>query len=204
MRKALFLPLIFLFIAIQSSIGQRISGGINLADIPFQIYGGAFRFESSKSFYVEGYGSFRPLAKRAALLFGSYKREGSVFDVSLGYKHDFRAKRGRSTLSLGPYIQQKRFIGKEQCGGISVFGCGQLLTERIHVNIIGLRIGMSKVLDNGLFINAYAGLGISNHQSEGEISRALDRELSIQHEDVYGHARLIVGWQFDLQRKGGD
>lgn len=60
---------------------------------------------------------------------------------------------------------------------------------------------MSKALDNGLFFQAYAGLGISNHQSDEEISRAVNRELSIQHEDAYGHARLIVGWQFDGSKR---
>lgn len=61
---------------------------------------------------------------------------------------------------------------------------------------------MSKTLKRGVFFQAYAGLGISNQQSDDEISKALNRELSIQHEDAYGHARLIVGWQFDLRRKG--
>lgn len=105
-----------------SAFGQFISGGINLADIPFQIYGGALRFELSKYSYVEGYASFRPLEERGDLLFGSNKREGSVLDFSLGYKYDLKPKRGSSTLSVGPYVQQKRFRGQEQCGGIPLFG----------------------------------------------------------------------------------
>lgn len=164
--------------------------------------GGGLRFESSKSFYAEGYGSFRPLEERGGLLFGSNKREGSVLDFSLGFTYDLKPKRGRSSLSVGPYVQQKRFRGQEQCGGFPLLGCGQLFRERIRVNIIGLRVGMSKALDNGFFVLAYAGLGISNQQSDDEISKALNRELSIQHEDAYGHARIIVGWQFGLRRKG--
>ena len=183
-----------------NSFSQQVSGGINVADLPFQIYGGHIRLEPTDNFYLEAFGSYRPLAEREAL-FGGYEREGTVFDLSAGIQHAWWTRGRRYTLGIGPYIQRKQCTGEEQCGGFAIFGCGQLFPERIKVTNIGLRAGFSAAFKNGLYLQTYAGLGISNSQSEEEIALAKqEREVSIEHSDLYAHARIILGWHFNLSQ----
>jgi len=201
MRKALFLPLIFLFIAIQSSSGQRASIGLNILDFPFEIYGGSIRVEPEKSFYLEVFGSYRPLVERKTGLFCNRTREGTVFDASLGFQKTW--PKDKFTISVGPYLQTKNLRGEKRIP-TGFLACNTNNPERLDITVTGLRLGMSFTF-SGFYLQGYGGVGFSNRPSLDEVHRVLMQEgISIAQEEYYAHARLILGWQFDLRRKSGE
>ena len=185
-----------------TSYGQKVTIGVDFGGLPEQICGATIRIDPTDYFYIEAFGSTRPLKNRSTGSQNYIRRESTVTDLSLGVQKLWRDDSGEVRISLGPYFQRKQFTGQQTCRFFAAGGCDQLLPERLDIKVIGARVGVSLKSANGLYLQAYCGLGQANRPSDEEVKAArLSEGVIIDHNGIFAHVRFLLGWQFNLCKK---
>ncbi len=172
----------------------------NLLDLPSETYGGTLRLEPGKYFYIEGFGSWRPLKLRGVpILTELQKLTGTVFDGSAGLQIRQPLDATQTlTYYIGPVIQHKKFSGRSVPSCFLIMGdCGSEGPREVDFVAYGLRAGINYRMAGGFYVSAYGGFTKAKPVSEADIIATREKQgIDIRRSKDFLHARLGIGYAF--------